>query len=155
MELSIDDVITTDLMILDLDATERDAAIEQMAQPLEDTGRVTDRMAYVRAVQEREQEGGGTGMEMGVAIPHAKSEAVTRASVVFARSQRGVDFGGDAEVPSTLLFLIAAPAGSEDLHVTLLSRLARRLIHESFRQRLHDADSPDAVMQVLRDEVKL
>lgn len=155
MELSIDDVITTDLMILELDATERDAAIDEMAQRLEADGRVSDRATYVHAVQEREREGGGTGMEMGVAIPHAKSPAVERASVVFARSPQGIDFGGDSEQPSTLLFLIAAPAGSDDLHVTLLSKLARRLIHESFRQRLQDADSSDAVMQILREEVKL
>jgi len=155
MDLRIDDVITPDLMILDLDVTGRDDAIDQMARRLEDDGRVSDRAAYVRAVQEREKEGGGTGMEMGVAIPHAKSSAVNRASVVFARSAQGIDFGGDADTPSTLLFLIAAPAGSEDVHVTLLSRLARRLIHDSFRQRLYDAESPAAVMQILREEVKL
>lgn len=155
MDLTIDDVITTDLVLLDLEARERDDAIDQMTQRLEATGRVTDRATYVDAVRKREEEGGGTGMEMGVAIPHAKSPAVDRASVVFARSQQGVDFGGDSEQPSTLLFLIAAPEGSEDLHVTLLAKLARRLIHESFRQRLHDAGTPDDVMQILRDEVKL
>jgi PTS system fructose-specific IIA component len=155
VDLSIDDVITTDLVILDLDASERDDAIDQMAGRLEATGRVTDRGAYVRAVREREEEGGGTGMEMGVAIPHAKSPAVDRASVVFARSDRGVDFGGDSEQPSTLLFLIAAPAGSEDVHVTLLAKLARRLIHESFRQRLSNADAPDEVLRILREEVSL
>jgi fructose-specific phosphotransferase system IIA component len=155
MDLRIDDVISTDLVILDLDATERDDAIDQMARRLEDDGRVSDRATYVQAVQEREKEGGGTGMEMGVAIPHAKSPAVRRASVVFARSTNGVDFGGDSEQPSTLLFLIAAPAGSEDVHVTLLAKLARRLIHDSFRQRLYGADSPEAVMQILREEVKL
>lgn len=155
MGLQIDDVITSNLVVLDLDATDRDDAIDQMARRLEADGRVSDRVTYVRAVLEREKEGGGTGMEMGVAIPHAKSPAVRRASVVFARSAEGIDFGGDAEQPSTLLFLIAAPAASEDLHVTLLAKLARRLIHDSFRQRLYGADSPDAVMQILRDEVKL
>ena len=155
MDLKIDDVITPDLVILDLNTTERDEAIDQMARRLEDDGRVSDRAAYVRAVQEREREGGGTGMEMGVAIPHAKSRAVKRASVVFARSAQGIDFGGDAEEPSKLLFLIAAPEGSEDLHVRLLSKLARRLIHDSFRQRLYGADTPDEVMQAIREEVSL
>jgi fructose-specific phosphotransferase system IIA component len=155
VDLTIDDVINTDLMVLDLDATARDDAIREMARRLEIDGRVNDREAYVQAVLRREQEGGGTGMEMGVAIPHAKSPAVQRASVVFARSAEGIDFGGDSEQPSTLLFLIAAPDGSEDLHVRLLAKLARRLIHDSFRQRLHDADSPDAAMEILRQEVKL
>jgi fructose-specific phosphotransferase system IIA component len=155
VDLQIDDVITPDLIILDLEATQRDDAIDQMARCLEKDGRVVDRGAYVQAVQQRENEGGGTGMEMGVAIPHAKSPAVTRASVVFARSRGGVDFGGDADEPSTLLFLIAAPEGSEDLHVTLLAKLARRLIYDSFRQRLHGAGTPDDVMRILREEVSL
>ena len=155
MQLTIDDVITTDLVVLDLDATDRDGAIDEMARRLEDAGRLNDRAAYVRAVQQREQEGGGTGMEMGVAIPHAKSPAVKQASVAFGRSAQGIDFGGDSEQPSTLLFLIAAPEGSEDLHVRLLAKLARRLIHESFRQRLHDAGSQDEVMDILRQEVTL
>jgi fructose-specific phosphotransferase system IIA component len=155
MDLRIDDVITPDLMILDLEATQRDDAIDQMTRRLEKDGRITDRAAYVQAVLEREREGGGTGMEMGVAIPHAKSAAVERASLVFARSARGVDFGGDADEPSTLLFLIAAPEGSEDLHVRLLAKLARRLIHDSFRERLHDAGTPDDVMRILQEEVSL
>jgi fructose-specific phosphotransferase system IIA component len=155
MDLTIDDVITTDLIILDLDATERDAAIAEMADRLVAQGRISDRDAYVNAVLEREREGGGTGMEMGVAIPHAKSEAVKNASVAVARSAQGIDFGGDSEQPSTLLFLIAAPAGGDDLHIRLLSRLSRRLIHESFREKLYNASSPDEVMETLREEVTL
>jgi fructose-specific phosphotransferase system IIA component len=155
MDLTIDDVINPDLIILDLEATERDAAIAEMADRLVADGRISHRDTYVDAVLAREREGGGTGMEMGVAIPHAKSEAVRNASVAVARSAQGVDFGGDSEQPSTLLFLIAAPAGGDDLHIRLLSRLSRRLIHESFRQKLYDAASPDDVMDTLREEVKL
>lgn len=155
MDLTIDDVTSTDLIILDLKATERDAAIEEMADRLVAQGRVSDRDAYVNAVLEREREGGGTGMEMGVAIPHAKSVAVTNATVAFARSAEGIDFGGDSEQPSTLLFLIAAPEGADNVHVKLLARLSRRLIHESFRQKLYDASSPDEVMTTLREEVTL
>lgn len=155
MDLTIDDVITTELIVMDLDATSRDDAIREMADRLVAEGRVRDRAQYVEAVLTREAEGGGTGMEMGVAIPHAKSEAVTNASVAFARSSDGIDFGGDSEQPSSLVFLIAAPAGGDDLHIRLLSRLSRRLIHESFRQKLHDASSADEVMDIFRDEVKL
>lgn len=155
MDLTIDDVITTELIVLKLDATGRDDAIREMADRLVAQGRVSDRAQYVDAVLERESEGGGTGMEMGVAIPHAKSGAVTNASVAFARSSDGIDFGGDSDEPSRLVFLIAAPAGGDDLHIRLLSRLSRRLIHESFRQKLHDASSEEEVMTVFRDEVKL
>ena len=154
MDITIDDVINENLVVLDLDTTDRDEAIEIMAERLEADGRLSDPAAYVAEVRKREEEGGGTGMEMGVAIPHGKSPGVERASVAFARSESGVDFGGDAG-PCRLIFLIAAPAGTEDLHVTLLAKLARRLVHESFRNRLLEASSADEALGIIRDEVTL
>lgn len=153
MDITIDDVINERLVVLDLDAASRDDAIDQMAARLQADGRLTDLGAYVAEVRKREEDGGGTGMEMGVAIPHGKSPGVARASVVFARSAAGVDFG-DAE-PSRLVFMIAAPSGTEDLHVTLLAKLARRLVHEEFRQRLTDAATPADALEVIRSEVTL
>jgi fructose-specific phosphotransferase system IIA component len=152
--ITIDDVINERLVVLDLNATSRDEAIDALADRLEADGRLADRDAYVREVRKREDEGGGTGMEMGVAIPHGKSAGVRQASVVFGRSQQGIDFGGDGE-PSRLLFLIAAPAGSEDTHVTLLAKLARRLVHEDFRDRLLQAATPTDALDVIRSEVTL
>jgi len=154
VDITIDDVINERLVLLDLATTDRDEAIDQMAARLEADGRLTDRAAYVAEVRRREEEGGGTGMEMGVAIPHGKSSGVRRASVVFARSEQGVDFGGDGE-PSRLVFLIAAPEGSEDMHVTLLAKLARRLIHEEFRAKLQQAATPADALDVIRSEVQL
>lgn len=154
MDISIDDVINEQLIVLDIAETDRDATIRAMADRLDADGRLTDPDAYVAAVLEREEEGGGTGMEMGVAIPHGKSSGVERASVAFARSAEGVNFGGDGGA-CRLIFLIAAPTGSEDLHVRLLAKLARRLVHESFRNRLLEADTPAAALDIIRDEVTL
>jgi mannitol/fructose-specific phosphotransferase system IIA component (Ntr-type) len=94
-------------------------------------------------------------MESGIAIPHAKSPSVTRASVAFGRSASGVDFGAEDGTPADLVFLIAAPEGADDLHVRVLSRLARRLIHESFRTALREADSSAAVVDIIHQEVEL
>ena len=154
MSLSIDDVINPSLVVLDLKSSDRDAAIAEMADRLVADGRVTDREAFVDVVRRREQES-PTGMEMGVAIPHGKSPAVARAGVVFARSAQGIDFGSDEGVDSRLLFLIAAPDSSDDLHVTLLSKLARKLIHEDFRTALAEAQTEEQAMEVLRQEVTL
>lgn len=115
---------------------------------------VCDPDAYVDAVMEREEEGGGTGMEMGVAIRHGESSGVERASVAFARSAEGVDFGGDGGA-SRPVFLIAAPTGSEDLHVRLLAKLARRLVHESFRNNCSTRTHPRWRSDIIRDEVTL
>ena len=108
----------------------------------------------MRAVREREEKG-TTGMEMGIAIPHAKSEAVSRPGVVFARSPSGVDFAAPDGTPADLLFLIAAPEGAADLHLTLLSRLARRLVHDSFRSALRTETTTGEAIEVFRKEVTM
>jgi fructose-specific phosphotransferase system IIA component len=152
---SIDDLTSPDLVVLDLAAGDPRGAVEELADLLERHGRVTDRESYVQAVMAREVETGGTGMESGIAIPHAKSAAVTRPAIAFARSGRGLDFGAEDGTPADLVFLIAAPEGADELHVKMLSRLARRLVHDEFRTRLRQAATPEEVVAVIREEVEL
>jgi fructose-specific phosphotransferase system IIA component len=140
---------------LDLEAGDRQGAIEALAALMAREGRVSDPEAYVKAVLAREEETGGTGMESGIAIPHAKSAVVTRPAIAFARSGVGLDFGAEDGTPADLVFLIAAPEGADELHVKMLSRLARRLVHEEFRTRLRQAATPDEVVAVIREEVEL
>jgi fructose-specific phosphotransferase system IIA component len=154
MSLSIDDITGTALVTLDLDSTDRWAAIDHLAGLLDSDGRLTDRDAYVAAVRERE-ETGATGMEMGIATPHGKSAGVATPSVAFGRSAGGVDFGAGDDTPADLVFLIAAPEGESDLHITLLSRLARKLIHDEFRDALRQAPTPADVIDIIRKEVTL
>lgn len=152
---TIDDVMGPALIDVDLKANDAAGAIRDLAALMEADGRVIDRSAFVDVVLAREEETGGTGMESGIAIPHGKSSAVTRASVAFGRSAVGVDFGAEDGTPADLIFLIAAPEGQDDLHVTLLSRLARKLIHQDFRTALREADSPEAVFATVKREVQL
>lgn len=152
---SIEDLINPSVISVDVAATDRRGAIEELARLLQADGRVSDVPTYVDAVWAREEETGGTGMESGIAIPHGKSPAVARAAVAFGRSPSGVDFGAEDGSPADLIFLIAAPEGADDLHVRLLSRLARRLIHPEFRTALREAGSPEAVYDVIRKEVQL
>ncbi len=152
---SISDLITPALVTTDLAATDPNGAIDELARLFETDGRVTDREAYVATVVAREQETGGTGMESGIAIPHGKSSAVTRAGLAFGRSSTGLDFGAGDGTPSDLIFLIAAPEGEDDLHVRVLSRIARKLIHESFRTSLREAPTPQAIVDIIEREVEL
>jgi fructose-specific phosphotransferase system IIA component len=152
---TIEELTNPSLVSVSLAATERRGAIEELAKLLEADGRVSDVPTYVDAVWKREEETGGTGMESGIAIPHAKSPAVTRPSVAFGRSVAGVDFGAEDGSTADLIFLIAAPEGADDLHVRVLSRLARRLIHEGFRTQLREAGSREDVYDVIRKEVQL
>lgn len=151
----IAELIHPGLISVDIGATDQRGAIEELASMFEADGRLKDRPAYVDAVWAREQETGGTGMESGIAIPHAKSSAVGRASLAFGKSSAGIDFGTEDGTKADLIFLIAAPEGAHDLHVQLLSRLARRLIHESFRTALRSAETPQDVMNILEEEIEL
>jgi fructose PTS system EIIA component len=152
---TISDLITPALVTTDLAATDTRSAIDELAGLLEADGRVTDRDDYVEAVWAREQDTGGTGMESGIAIPHGKSGAVARPSLAFGRSRQGLDFGAEDGTPSDLIFLIAAPVGEDDLHVRVLSRIARRLIHESFRTSLREAATPQDIVAIIEREVEL
>ena len=153
MDLALDALVTTELVALDLVATDRRSTIEALAERLETAGRLTDRAAFVEAVWAREEETGGTGMESGIAIPHAKHAAVTQPSVVIGRLSDGVDFGAD-DAPADLVFLIAAPSGADDIHVTVLSKLARRLVHESFRTSLREAASAEEIVTIVKGEIQ-
>jgi fructose-specific phosphotransferase system IIA component len=148
----LDALVVPELVALDLPAGDRRSVIEALADRLVAAGRLTDRDGYIAAVLAREEETGGTGMESGIAIPHAKHPGVTEASVAVARVAGGVDFGAE-DAPADLVFLIAAPAGADDVHVTVLSTLARRLVHESFRTALREAASPEAIVTVIRGEI--
>lgn len=154
-DITIDDVTGPELVTTELKATDAAGAIAELAGLLAAQQRVTDADSYVSAVLARENETGGTGMESGVAIPHAKSTAVTRPSVAFGRSSGGVFFGAEDGSDADLIFLIAAPEGADDAHVTMLSKLARKLIHESFRTQLREAPDSQAVFDTIKSEVKL
>lgn len=155
MSTTMEDLIAADLVVTDLEAPDAPGAIRTLATRMAEAGRITDVDAVVEAVIARENETGGTGMGSGIAIPHAKSDAVARASVAFGRSMTGVDFGSEDGTPADLVFLIAAPTGEDDLHVTLLSRLARRLVHASFRDALREAPTAQDVLDVITREVQL
>ena len=152
MSPTIDDSTNPDLNALDLEVTDRWEAIDALADLLDADGRITDQGAYVAAVRAREEETGGTAMEMGIAIPHAKSSGVSSAGVAFARTRQPIQFGDEK---ADLIFLIAAPEGEHNLHVTVLSQLARRLVHERFRGALRSAQTPEEVVDLMRQEVKL
>ena len=150
MSITIDDITSTNLVTLDLEVADQWAAIDALADLLDRDGRLSDRDAYAEAVYAREKETGGTAMEMGIAIPHAKSAGVSQAGVAFGRAHSPLDYGDEK---ADLIFLIAAPEGEHNLHVTVLQQLARRLVHESFRTSLRQASTPDEVVELMREQI--
>ena len=144
----IQELFTQNLFLPELKATTKKEAIEEMVALLDQEGLLSDKGAYLQAVMDRESEY-STGIGMGVAIPHGKSKGVTTPALVFARSKAGVDFDSMDEKPSFLLFLVAVPEESADTHLKVLSSLSRKLMHQDVRESLMNADSYEAIVQIL------
>jgi PTS system fructose-specific IIA component len=147
-------LIAPALVDLDLDghAADKDAAIRHLVQLGHDAGRITDVEQMLADVRAREAQM-PTGLEGGIGIPHARSSAVRVPTLVFGRSGAGIDFGAE-DGPARIVFLIAAPDDGEGEHLTVLAALARRLVHQSFREALITADDADAVVELIRNEVE-
>ncbi|GHJ39724.1 fructose-specific PTS transporter subunit EIIC [Streptomyces sp. TS71-3] len=134
------DTITADLVDLDLAADTKESAARALAERMAALGRVTDLDAFLADVAAREAQM-PTGLEGGIGIPHCRSAHVTEPTLAFGRSAHGIDFGAP-DGPADLIFLIAAPAGADDAHLTMLSALARRLMDADFTAALRRADDP-------------
>ena len=145
------DLITTQLVDLDLSATDRHQATQTLAELLLAQGRVTDLAGFLADVRAREQQM-PTGIEGGIGIPHARSAHVTEPTLGFGRSSAGVDFGAP-DGPARLIFLIAAPEGGGAEHMSILAKLARRLVHASFREALASANDPQDIVDLVNKEV--
>ncbi|WP_127356523.1 PTS fructose transporter subunit IIABC [Actinacidiphila soli] len=146
------DMITADLVDLDLTADTKEAATRALAERLVAAGRVTDLDGFLADVAARELQM-PTGLDGGIGIPHCRSEHVTEASLAFGRSAAKVDFGAP-DGPADLIFLIAAPAGADSDHLTILSSLARRLMDGDFTGALRSADDAKYVAALIRGDVE-
>ncbi|RLV64547.1 PTS system, fructose subfamily, IIC subunit [Streptomyces sp. CBMAI 2042] len=144
------ELITAELVDLDLSATTKDAAARSLAERMVGAQRVTDLDGFLADVAAREAQM-PTGLDGGIGIPHCRSEHVSAPTLAFGRSARGIDFGA-ADGPADLIFLIAAPAGADDDHLTILSGLARRLMDPEFTAALRAGDDPAAVAALIRGE---
>ncbi|MCY0924039.1 fructose-specific PTS transporter subunit EIIC [Streptomyces sp. H27-G5] len=134
------EMITPELVDLDLTAESKEAAARELARRMLSLGRVTDLDGFLADVAAREAQM-PTGLEGGIGIPHCRSAHVTAATLAFGRSVAGVDFGAP-DGPADLIFLIAAPAGADDAHLSILSSLARRLMRPEFVAALRAATTP-------------
>jgi PTS system fructose-specific IIA component len=142
---------SADLVGVDLVARDRDDATAQLIALLAAAGRVTDAAGFHADVRAREAQM-ATGMPGGVGLPHARSEHVTAPSLAVGKLHDPVDWGAP-DGPARLVFLIAAPAGGDADHLQILAALARRLVHESFRQSLLDAPDAATVAEIVTREV--
>ncbi len=143
-------LITEDLIVLNLPAKSKAEAIQMLAEKAAAAGRVSDIDGYRDAVLHRESEY-STGMGFGVAIPHGKTNAVTEPLLMYATVE-SMDWQSLDGNPIDIIFMIGVPEDNAgDVHLRILANLSRRLMKEDFRTNLRAAQSPAAVLQVLKD----
>lgn len=142
------DLINTGLVLLDRDlGGSTDSVIRALAATVHAEGRAEDTDSLAADALAREAKN-ATGIPGGIGIPHCRSEAVTQATLVMARLAPAVDFGAK-DGPADIVFFIAAPAGADQEHLKLLSKLARSLMKKPFVASLRAAQSPQEIVDIV------
>ena len=143
--MKIQDVLNKNVMLFNLQATDKEGVINEMVQSLVDNGVVTDFETFKTGIMNREAQT-STGLGDGIAMPHSKNEAVKEATVLFAKSNKGVDYASLDGQPTDLFFMIAAPEGANDTHLAALAELSKYLMKPGFADKLRQASTPEQVI---------
>ena len=149
--MKIQDVLNKNVMLFDLQATDKEGVINEMVQSLVDNGVVTDFETFKAGIMNREAQT-STGLGDGIAMPHSKNEAVKEATVLFAKSNKGVDYASLDGQPTDLFFMIAAPEGANDTHLAALAELSKYLMKPGFADKLRKVSTPEQVIAVFDAE---
>ncbi|MGT2910956.1 PTS fructose transporter subunit IIABC [Streptococcus cameli] len=145
--MKIQDLLKKELMLLDLQATTKEAAIDEMISSLVAKNVVSDFDTFKTGIMNREEQM-TTGLGDGIAMPHSKNTAVRDAAVLFAKSVNGVDYASLDGQPTDLFFMIAAPEGANDTHLSALAELSQYLLKDGFAAKLRQANTADEVLAV-------
>jgi len=150
--MNLSDFVVTDAIIPVLQATSRDDAITEMVDALIAAGGIPKalRAEVIKLVLDREKHG-STGFGKGVAVPHVKHEKIKKVAACVALSQSGVDFNALDREPVYCLFLLASPKDKPDEHLQAMEKLFNNLQNEMFRKFLRQAETKEAVTDVLAE----
>lgn len=144
--MDLDSVFAPALIVLDVPARTKAQIIDELAGLMEAHGALADKARYVEAVFTRESQT-ETAVGLGVAIPHAKTDAVGRTAVALARTAQPVPWDGDSV---ELVFLLAVPeSGAATTHLEILATLAQLLLEDGFRQALLAAPTPQVAYDII------
>lgn len=143
----MNEIITQNLIALDIELADKAAVINEIADLLQTDGRLTDRDLYVKDVYERE-EVVPTGIGDLIAIPHARSAGVSMSSLVYLRLNSSIRWNDEEE--AKLIFGIAVPEDNVDnLHLKILSSVAKKLLDDKIKQVLQQSGSKEEILEVL------
>ena len=151
--MKIIDLLDDRSILLDGRVADKKAALDQMVELMDASGKLRDKETYRQGVYAREQEG-STGIGEGIAIPHCKSDAVIKPGLAAMVVKDGVEFESLDGQPAHLFFLIAAPNTEDNVHLDVSSRLSVLLMDEDFTNKLRQAASVSEFKQIIEDAEK-
>lgn len=147
--MKLTDLIGLDLIETDIKGSSKESVIDEMIEKLEVVGAINSKRKFKKAIINREKES-TTGIGFNIAIPHGKSKAVVKPSVVFGIKRDGVDWEAYDGTPAKLIFMIAVPeeaAGNE--HLKILQMLSRKLMNEEYRNQLLSIETKEQALELL------
>ena len=149
----INNMLSENCINLNLKGTTKSEIIDELVEILYAAGKLNDKEEYKKEILKREAQS-STGLEEGIAIPHARTSAVKIPSIAFGLSKAGVDYESLDGEPSKLFFMIAAPANASDTHIEVLSKLTTTLLDDDVRENLLKAASPKEVIEILSADME-
>lgn len=147
------DILSPRSVLVGLQGETKEEIIKELVDSLESGAVVTDREKVLQAVIEREKIM-STGIGDGIAIPHGKSDAVTRLAAALGIHKRGVDFEALDGEPAYVFFLLVSPANVSGPHIKALARISRLLKNDDFKKRLISAANAAEIMRLIEAEEK-
>ena len=151
--MKIKDILAPESMIMALKATNKEDAVKEMADLEVKTGIVNDEDEFIKSIWARENES-TTGIGDGIAMPHARNKTINKARVLFAKSEKGIDYNSLDGQPVHLFFMITAPDGADNTHLEALAKLSGLLIDPDLVSALKEAQTPENVIQLFEDAEK-
>ena len=149
--MALVDLIRPEVVKVPLVSATKSEVIRELAECLRDAGKISDVDSVYDALMKRESMG-STGLEQGIAVPHAKTQAVSALTVALGISPRGIDFQSIDGNPSKLFFLLLAPPDQSGPHIEALADIARITKSQAFCRTLIGATSPAEVVELFSED---
>jgi len=149
--MALVDLISEEIVKVPLTSTDKPGVLRELLQILKDAGMIDDFDRVLEAIYKRE-ELGSTGLEEGIAVPHAKTDAVKSLTIAIGISPQGIDFHSLDGKPSKLFFLMLAPPDQSGPHIEALAEIAKLSKSRAFCNALINAQSPKEVVALFRED---
>lgn len=149
--MALVDLISSEVVKVPLTADNKPAVLRELIQILKDSGKIDDFDNVLEAIHKRE-EMGSTGLELGIAVPHAKTEEVKSLTVAIGISPEGIEFESLDGKPSQLFFLMLAPPNQSGPHIEALAEIAKLSRSRAFISTLINARSSQEVVELFRED---